>query len=282
MDTFSNGESIFESDWPRAEKKYVNKGLEEEFEMLKDVSAAILGLRERENVKLKQPLLEARIEVEGASRLETIERLSGLIEDYANVKRITVVESKGGADEIKPLFAKIGPEFKSHAGVVAEELAKSDARELMESIEKNGVYTLETSDGMFEIRPEHFTVLRKHSDEDTARFRHGSVSINAELTKEIKEELLARELTRMIQAIRKENGLTKLDRIDVRMAADQQVKASVEKSLASIKGVTRARKIVFVGELNEPNQKELEILGSTIKIAVSKVEGRNRTEDKSQ
>ena len=282
MDTFSNGESIFESDWPRAEKKYVNKGLEEEFEMLKDVSAAILGLRERENVKLKQPLLEARIEVEGASRLETIERLSGLIEDYANVKRITVVESKGGADEIKPLFAKIGPEFKSHAGVVAEELAKSDARELMESIEKNGVYTLETSDGMFEIRPEHFTVLRKHSDEDTARFRHGSVSINAELTKEIKEELLARELTRTIQAIRKENGLTKLDRIDVRMAADQQVKASVEKSLANIKGVTRARKITFVGELNKPNQKELEILGSTIKIAVSKVEGRNKTDDKSQ
>lgn len=271
-DLFSSGESIFESDWPRAEKRYINKDIESDFALVQEISASILNLREKKNVKLKQALSEARIEVEGAARVETLERLSGLIEDYANVKRIKVSESQGGREEIRPLFARIGPEFKQNARAVAEELARAKPEEVAKSIGESGKYVLETKAGMFEIRPEHFTVIKRYAGDDTAQFSHGLVTVNAEMTDEIREELIARELTRVIQAIRKEEGMTKQDRIDVKMVADQAVRVSVEKNIGGIKGITRARRIEFTQEIaHDEKHRELDVLGSIIRISVSKV-----------
>lgn len=269
---FSDGESIFEERWPKIPKKYYSNSIEEDFETLKEVSTSILNLREKSGIKLKQPLKEAVIEVDSDATVESLARLSQIIERYANVKKISVKESSAASVEIKPLFQKIGPEFKSNAQAVAAGISQADPQKVIDETSKNGYFMLSISEGVFEIKPEHYTILKKHRSENSANFGRGVVTIDTSITKEIEEELLAREVTRLIQAIRKEMSLTKLEKVDVEIAADEAVRESIERSIGKIKEVTNARKILFLESLaDSANAKELEIEGGIVKITLKKL-----------
>ncbi|MGC8478728.1 MAG: isoleucine--tRNA ligase [Candidatus Micrarchaeia archaeon] len=270
---FSDGESIFEAQWPRIPKKYYNKEAEEDFKLLKDISASILNLREKNGIKLKQPVKEAVIEVDNNAAVESLARLSQIIEKYANVKKISVRESSASSVEIKPVFQKIGPEFKSNAQAIAKGIASSDPQKVLEETEKTGRFILSISEGVFEIKPEHYTIVKRHLGENSAQFGKGVVTIDTSVTEEIKEELIAREITRLIQAIRKEMSLTKLEKVDVEIAADEAIRGSIEKNIEKIKEITNSRKVLFQSSISDSaNAKELEVEGGIIKIALKKLQ----------
>ena len=56
-----NNGSIFMEAWPKPNRKFINKRLEEDFGVLKESANAILYLREQRNAKLRWPIKEAKI-----------------------------------------------------------------------------------------------------------------------------------------------------------------------------------------------------------------------------
>ncbi len=99
------------------------------------------------------------------------------------------------------------------------------------------------------------------------------MTIDTSVTEEIKEELIAREITRLIQAIRKEMSLTKLEKVDVEIAADEAIRGSIEKNIEKIKEITNSRKVLFQSSISDSaNAKELEVEGGIIKIALKKLQ----------
>ncbi len=271
QDLFSNKESIFMNKWPKQNKKIINHELENQFELLKDISKAILSLREKEQIKLKWPLQEATIELNNDQTIENVYKISNLIENYANVKSIKIIKSETNKKIIKPIFNKLGPEFKQNAQIIANQLINQDASVVEQDVEKQGYYLLNTGEGNFEIKKDQFVVIEKAlEDESALQFKYGSIKINKNISKELKEEILIRELIRNIQIIRKEINLMKINKINIYIKTEKDVEEIIKRDAENIKQKTNTKQILF--EIDEKIlEKELQILDYNIKIKIEKI-----------
>jgi isoleucyl-tRNA synthetase len=269
-----NGQSIFMNSWPKPDKRRMDNLLEGDFDILKEVSNAVLYLREKTNSKLRWPLKEVKIETNNDQIIESLERTSNLLAMYANAKSIKIVPGKASSKEVRPIFQKLGPEFKENAQAVADELRKADANDVQKSIDNTGYYRLHTSKGAFDIKPEQFTISEKsRSDGHTIRYRDSEIyfEIDSELTNELKEELMGREIIRRIQIMRKEMGLTRLDKINIHISSDEATKTLIEGSREQIRKIAKIKGMeVNKSAPKDSYSKEFDILGAKIGISIVK------------
>ena len=93
-----------------------------------------------------------------------------MIEEFLNAKHLIVKHVEAFGKEIKPIFTKLGPEFKGDAQIIAEALKREDANKVQKSVEDNGHYSLDTERGLFNIKAEHFTVVEKLDNPNAVTF----------------------------------------------------------------------------------------------------------------
>ncbi len=102
-------ESVHLFDWPKANKKLINRELEEKIKKTREIVALALAERANAKIRVRQPLKELRIKnYELRKELELLE----LIKEEVNVKKITFGKSF-------KLDTKITPELKEE-GIVRE------------------------------------------------------------------------------------------------------------------------------------------------------------------
>ncbi len=269
QDLFAEKESIFLNKWPKPNAKLINSKVEEEFELLKDISSTILSLREKEHIKLKWPLQEAIVQTDNEDIIETIERVSNLISLYSNVKNIKIIKTALNKKTIKPIFNKLGPEFKQSAQTIANEIVKQDPNIIEQELETQGYYTLNTPVGHFNLNKEHIIIIEETALEEGAPFKHGFIKIDKNISKELEQEILIREIIRTVQVIRKELGLVKTDKINVHIKADNEVENAIKSDINDIKQKTNAKKADF--EFNTEKvklAKSIEVLNNVLEIGV--------------
>jgi isoleucyl-tRNA synthetase len=280
LDLFSlQGESVFMNGWPKPKKKLLDEALEKDFKVMEEVSNAILALRERHNVKLRQPLAAATIETTEDFAMLSVQKLSILISSYTNIHNIKVSKTTRSSKTVKPIFNRLGPDFKENAKTVADALAAADAEAMAKAIETAGSYQLKTERGIFQINPGHFTVVEKPVSGDAMQFKYGNVSIDTTITEELKEELLIREITRSIQMQRKKMGLTRVDRISTKIAADEHILKNIASSKDQISDITRSSRIELVDKIDSEvtdgsSVTEVEVFGKTLKIKITHKKGK--------
>ena len=269
LDRYGGKESIFLEDWPRANRRAINKTLEGEMDIVRDSITALLNCRERAGISLRVPISSAVIEVKDGSSLEVLQRLSYLIEEYVNAKRVELKVGKASRLKIIPVFSKIGPEFRGDSAEVVEALRAADVDEVVRAVQSDGHYQLHTNKGAFDIKPAHFTVTEAARADEASAFKFGSVSIDTNITKELKNEAFVREFERAVQLIRKEMGLSKVDRIRLGFEASPEHSAVIKENSARILMNTNSSKL---REGIEPNAQHrvVEIGGASIKVSVSR------------
>ncbi len=87
--TFSlSDESIHLTKWPKADEKYINKNLELQITLSKEITQAALALRDKEKINVRWPLSKAEIYVSDPSLQENITAVEALIKKQANLKKI--------------------------------------------------------------------------------------------------------------------------------------------------------------------------------------------------
>ncbi|MGC8496019.1 MAG: isoleucine--tRNA ligase [Candidatus Micrarchaeia archaeon] len=273
---FNSKESIFMEEWPKPSKRLIDKELEEEFELLKDVSNAVLSLREKSNVKLRWPIASISIETSEDETIKKLAHIEPLLCMYANAKALEIKKGTVSSKEIKPLFSTIGPTFKGNAQTVAQELAKQNPDVVNAEIQKAGYFALHTDKGTFDIHPEHFMVLERTTGSSGETIRTGSVemlvNINAELTSELRKEIVVREFIRRVQLMRKEMSLKKLSRIDIYAKVPKNYAEVISEFDDMIKKVTNAKVIRLNSTMPEnAYKKEWELLDGIFEIGVLKV-----------
>ncbi len=113
--------SVHLSDWPKADKSKINKKLEEDMVLIREVVEKAHAVRKEEKIPVRQPLQKLKIK---NLKLKIGEELEQLVLDEINIKEIEQATGKG---EIKvELDTKITPQL--------EEEAK--ARELVRKIQE--------------------------------------------------------------------------------------------------------------------------------------------------
>jgi len=268
-------ESIFMGAWPKHDKKFIDKSLEDDFGVLKESANAILYLRENRNAKLRWPIKEAIIETSSDSIIASLERVSNQLAMYTNSKSIRILKGNASLREVRPVFQALGPAFKENAQTVADELKTQDADAVEKSINASGYYRLHTSRGTFDIKAGQFNITEKKSAEKGESIRYNNTDIyfdiDTKLTEGIKEELVAREFIRRVQVMRKELSLTRMDSIALYISADEPTKLLVQKGKGQIKRIVKAKSISINGKIPEGVQmKSFDILGANVEIGIGK------------
>ena len=194
------------------------------------ITSMVLALRRKVNIKVRQPLQAIMIPAVDAEQKKHIEAVKDLIMNEVNVKELRFVEGAGVlVKKVKCNFRTMGKKFGKLMKAVAAAMDALSQEQIAE-LEQNGTIGINVEGQDLTVEAVDVDII----SEDipgwlVANEGNLTVALEVELTDELKNEGMARELINRIQNIRKESGLEITDRIVVTLAPN----AEVEKSLVS-------------------------------------------------
>ena len=222
-------DSVHLDTWPVANAALIDTDLEARMEMAQKITSMVLALRRKVNIKVRQPLQAIMIPANEEQR-KHIEAVKDLIMNEVNVKELRFVEGQGIlVKKVKCNFRVMGKKFGKQMKAVA---AAVDAltQEQIAELEANGSLTL----AIPEI-PENLEILAEDVEiisEDipgwlVSNEGNLTVALEVEVSDELRQEGMAREIINRVQNIRKESGLEITDRINITLAPNAETDAAV-------------------------------------------------------
>ena len=222
-------DSVHLDTWPVANAALIDTDLEARMEMAQKITSMVLALRRKVNIKVRQPLQAIMIPANEEQR-KHIEAVKDLIMNEVNVKELRFVEGQGIlVKKVKCNFRVMGKKFGKQMKAVA---AAVDAltQEQIAELEANGSLAL----AIPEI-PENLEILAEDVEiisEDipgwlVSNEGNLTVALEVEVSDELRQEGMAREIINRVQNIRKESGLEITDRINITLAPNAETDAAV-------------------------------------------------------
>ena len=213
------GETVHLSCWPKVDEKAIDKHLERSMALAQQATSMILSLRKRAEKNVRQPLQKAVIPAPDAQTLEALQHVSDLIKSEVNVKELLIVTAEDSevrlVKRIKPNFKVLGKKVGANMKAVAAEIASMN-QEQIAAMESAGVYQLTSVD--YQLIAEDVEI----ATEDMPGWlvmNEGqlTIALDIELTDQLIEEGIARELINRIQNLRKSSGFEITDRIIIEL-----------------------------------------------------------------
>ena len=223
------GETVHLSEWPKANEAHIDTRLEHQMYLAQQATSMILSLRKRAEKNVRQPLQKAVIPTPDAETTEALLHVAELIKSEVNVKELVVVPAEQSeiklVKKIKPQFKVLGKKVGANMKAVAAEIA-SMTQDQIAKMEQEGCYPLTTVD--YQLIPEDVEIIT----EDMPGWlvsNNGilTIALDIELTDELIEEGLARELINRIQNLRKSSGLEITDRISIVLEDREEIHNAV-------------------------------------------------------
>jgi isoleucyl-tRNA synthetase len=212
----------------------VDQDLLDRMVLAMQIAALGRSARSTSNVKLRQPLAQARVYT--GDRTADLGDLAELVTDELNLKALEFVEQEAELVEYEigllpnVLGPKHGKRFPSLRQAVAA-LATGDATAFARRFQAGLSVTVEMEDGgpAVELLPDEVEVrIHGRTGYAVAEEKGIVVAVDVTLTPELAREGLARDLVRRVQALRKEADFQIDDRIITYCDADEELSGIVE------------------------------------------------------
>ena len=99
--------------FPEVDESHIDKDLEAQMRLAQDITSAVLALRRKVSIKVRQPLQTLLVPVATAAQAAMVEAMKPLIASEVNVKELKIVgaEESGLVKRVKADFKKLGPRF---------------------------------------------------------------------------------------------------------------------------------------------------------------------------
>ena len=259
--------SVHLSKFPEADENVIDTDLEARMSMAQKITSMVLALRRKVNIKVRQPLQAIMIPAVDDEQKRHIEAVEDLIKGEVNVKELRFVEGSGVlVKKVKCNFRTMGKKFgKMMKGIAAAmgNLSQED----ISCLEAKGSIHL-TVDGQEAVVEATDVEIISEDIPGWLVSNEGNltVALEVELTDELRNEGMARELINRIQNLRKETGLEITDRINVTLTPSPSVEASLQGYAEYIKTQVLADSI----ELNDNDGVETVIDELKLNIKVVK------------
>lgn len=141
-----------------------------------------------------------------------------------------------------------------------QEFAKNNATIIIEGIEQHGKFTLTTNGTDILLEPEDVEIIPVDIPGwKVANNGQVTVALDVNLTEELRNEGLARELVNRIQNLRKDKGFEVTDRILVRIQQNSRLDNAIKNNLSYICSETLTNDLQLVQELQAVNSVTIEV-----------------------
>ena len=250
-------DSVHLAHYPEAKEEYIDHDLEERMSIAQKITSMILALRRKVNIKVRQPLQQIMVPAVDDEQRKHIEAIAELVKNEVNVKELNFIEGDGVlVKKIKCNFRTLGKKYGKLMKDIANKvntLTQEDILEIERSLKEKANYVLGViADQEVIFEKEDVEII----NEDipgwlVANEGNVTVALEVELTEELLQEGLARELINRIQNMRKDNGLEITDRIDIVVAEHEKMNAAIEHYGEYIKGQVLADNITIAANDGE-------------------------------
>ncbi|MET9311168.1 isoleucine--tRNA ligase [Kribbella sp. NPDC003505] len=241
-------ESVHLASFPTYDETLVDDTLARHVAMARRVVELGRSARAEAKVKTRQPL--ARALVGSAAIADLSPELLQEIADELNVGTVAPLSS-AGADLVefsaKGNFRELGKRFAKQTPVVAAAIAAADAGALAAALKESGTATVVVDGEQVQVSEAEVLLSERPKEGWSVVNEQGeTVALDLELTPELKQAGLAREVVRTLQEARKNAGLEVSDRITVWVTStDAELSDALGKHAEEI-----AREVLAV-ELNQ-------------------------------
>lgn len=220
--------SVHLSAFPQVEASEIDTTLEQRMELAQKVTSMVLSLRKKEHVIVRQPLQKICIPATDACQKENIEAMSQLILDEVNVKELEFVEGDMLEKKVKCNFRVMGKKFGKLMKAVAAAVGAL-SQDAINELSVNGSVQVDVDGQSVEIVREDVEIVSEDIPGWTvANDGALTVALDLEITEELKNEGMAREIVKRIQAYRKSSGFEITDHIHVVLSHDDNLQKAVE------------------------------------------------------
>lgn len=220
--------SVHLSAFPKVEASEIDTTLEQRMELAQKVTSMVLSLRKKEHVIVRQPLQKICIPATDACQKENIEAMSQLILDEVNVKELEFVEGDMLEKKVKCNFRVMGKKFGKLMKAVAAAVGVL-SQDAINELSVNGSVQVHVDGQTVEIVREDVEIVSEDIPGWTvANDGALTVALDLEITEELKNEGMAREIVKRIQAYRKSSGFEITDHIHVVLSHDDNLQKAVE------------------------------------------------------
>lgn len=239
-------ESVHISFYPTVEETAIDKQLERRMDLARQISSMVLGLRNKLELNVRQPLSRIILPVGDEEDRQAIKSVKSIILDEVNIKDIEFVDDDSGIvhKSAKPNYPKLGSKLGSKMKPVAAEVADLTTEEITE-YEESGTIELDLGDdGIVQLGDDALEIIRTGLEGWSVETENGlSVALDTEMSPELIEEGMAREFVNRIQNMRKEADFDVEDRIAIGYEGHKKLEQAVEAMQDYIKSETLAEEI---------------------------------------
>jgi len=240
-------ESVHLCDYPVHHDEWRDTTLEEAMTAIQTAVSLGHSLRKENKLKVRQPLLAARIVAPDRRVLSFLREQEHLIAEELNVKKVRFID-----DEMQFVHLKAKPNFRVLGKKVGKLMKATQAvinnfglHELHVLI-NGGNLTIDVEGKEILLTPEDVEVEREvHEGMIAANAGDLTIVLDTTLTDELRMEGLAREIVNKINTMRRDARLDVSDRINVTMDTTDRVAACFEQHGDYIKGEVLAKEVSF-------------------------------------
>jgi isoleucyl-tRNA synthetase len=263
-------ESVHLQDFPKYDSTLINNELEEQIEISQCITSLILRIRKLENVKVRQPLRKAIVPALNDDFAANLKKVEDVIKSEVNIKEIEIINrnssviKKSAKPNFKVLGSKVGKDMKAVTGPIF-----AFTNEQIALLESGKTITVKANENTYQISIDDIEI--KTADIPGWQIMSDSqytVALDLELTAELRQEGIARELVNKIQNLRKDKSFEITDKITIRLVKNSYIKNAVEAFNEYICGEVLAESLVLTENVDSSDT--IDIDQHTINIKLSK------------
>ena len=266
--------SVHHQAWPVPEESLLDTELLADMDVAVKVASLGRSARNAADIKLRQPLSKTVV-VADARQQARIEHLSAIVLDELNVKTIEFVRE---AHDLVHYEIGLNPRLlgKKHGALfpkLRRAVASMDALALARALQAGQPATIDVDGTLVELLPEEAQV-RMHAREGLAVADAAGivVGIDTDLTPDLVQEGLARDIVRRVQDARKNAGFEIEDRISLTYQASDQLSRVFEALGTYIADETLAINLVAGPPPQKSYTETFKVGGEPVTVAVIRVQ----------
>ncbi len=273
----NSAESVHLSDWPTEIEGISDDGIIEQTELVREVIATAMRLRNEQQIKVRQPLAKLFIccDADKANKIKTFEKN---ILDELNIKSVEYIDDINVLEDqfLTVNFKVAGAVLKQNVNKMKqtlETLSTDEMKALTSAVVAGGEVAVPGWDEKFDASI--FAVQSKTKDGVvSAEFAENSVvALDIVLTDELLKEGVVRDIIRQCQVARKDAGYQVEQRIKASITVDDEfIVSALNEKLDYIATELLADSVVINGNIDADYTTEFTMNDKTITVSVVKGE----------
>ena len=265
--------SVHLAAFPVCDADRIDTYLEGCMQLAQQATSMILALRKKANKKVRQPLQKAVVPVPNESVMQQLQHVADLVKTEVNIKELQIVTNENSTvklvKRIKPNFKTLGKKYGKQMKEIAAAIAAL-TQDRIADIETRGQIVLPLASGEVEVELADVEI----ATEDmpgwlVANEGNLTVALDIEVTDELRQEGIARELVNRIQNLRKSNGYEITDKIAVTIESNNEVNTAVANFKDYIAAQVLAQSLIVADKVENPIALDFEDF--VVNISIEKI-----------